>query len=211
MELEIYGKDGKSTGKKAKLNDAVFAIEQPNDHAIWLDVKQHLANKRQGTAKTLEKSEVSGSTKKLHRQKGTGGSRKGSIKSPLFKGGARVFGPKPRDYHFKLNKKVKDLARRSALTHKAKDGAIKVVDAVALSAPKTSEYAKLLNAFELGSSKKSLLLVASKDENVVLSARNIPNARVVVASEVNTYDIMNANGVLIVQEAIAPLEATLTK
>jgi large subunit ribosomal protein L4 len=210
MELEIYGTDGKSTGKKAKLSDAVFAIEQPNDHAIWLDVKQHLANKRQGTAKTLEKSEVSGSTKKLHRQKGTGGSRKGSIKNPLFKGGARVFGPKPRDYHFKLNKKVKDLARRSALTYKAKDGAIKVVDAVALTAPKTSAYAEMLKAFELGG-RKSLLLVPSKDENVLLSARNIPNTRVVVASEVNTYDIMNANGVLIVKDAIAPLEATLTK
>ena len=137
MELDIHTKDGKSTGKKAKLNDAVFGIE-PNDHAIWLDVKQYLANQRQGTSKTLEKSEVSGSTKKMHRQKGTGGSRKGSIKSPLFKGGARVFGPQPRDYHFKLNKKVKDLARRSALTHKAKDGSIKVIDALSMTAPKTS-------------------------------------------------------------------------
>jgi large subunit ribosomal protein L4 len=209
MELDIHTKDGKSTGKKAKLNDAVFAIE-PNDHAIWLDVKQHLANKRQGTAKTLEKSEVSGSTKKLHRQKGTGGSRKGSIKSPLFKGGARVFGPQPRDYHFKLNKKVKDLARRSALTYKAKDGAIKVVDAVTLSAPKTSEFAKLLKAFELGA-RKSVIVVPSKDDNIVLSARNIQGTRVVVASELNTYDIMNANGLLIVKDAIAPLEATLTK
>lgn len=209
MELEIYAKDGKSTGKKAQLNDAVFAIE-PNDHAIWLDVKQHLANRRQGTAKTLEKSEVSGSTKKLHRQKGTGGSRKGSIKSPLFKGGARVFGPKPRDYHFKLNKKVKDLARRSALTYKVKDGSIKVIDAVTLSTPKTSEFAALLKAFELGS-RKSLLVVPTKDDNVVLSARNIQGTRVVVASELNTYDIMNANGLLIVKDAIATLEATLTK
>lgn len=209
MELEIHGKDGKSTGKKAKLNDAVFAIE-PNDHAIWLDVKQHLANKRQGTAKTLEKSEVSGSTKKLHRQKGTGGSRKGSIKSPLFKGGARVFGPKPRDYHFKLNKKVKDLARRSALTYKTKDGSLKVIDSVALTAPKTSEFAAILKAFQLGT-RKSLLVVPKKDENLVLSARNIQNTRVVVASELNTYDIMNANGLLIVQEAIAPLETILTK
>ena len=209
MELEIHGKDGKSTGKKAKLNDAVFAIE-PNDHAIWLDVKQHLANKRQGTAKTLEKSEVSGSTKKLHRQKGTGGSRKGSIKSPLFKGGARVFGPKPRDYHFKLNKKVKDLARRSALTYKAKDGSLKVIDSVSLSAPKTSEFAAILKAFQLNS-RKSVLVVPSKDDNIVLSARNIQNTRVVVASELNTYDIMNANGLLIVKDAIAPLEATLTK
>ena len=209
MELEIHGKDGKSTGKKAKLNDAVFAIE-PNDHAIWLDVKQHLANTRQGTAKTLEKSEVSGSTRKLHRQKGTGGSRKGSIKSPLFKGGARVFGPKPRDYHFKLNKKVKDLARRSALTYKAKDGSLKVIDSVSMTAPKTSEFAAILKAFEL-SSRKSVLVVPSKDDNIVLSARNLQNTRVVVASELNTYDIMNANGLLIVKDAIAPLETILTK
>lgn len=209
MELEIYGKDGKSTGKKAKLSDAVFAVE-PNDHAIWLDVKQHLANKRQGTAKTLEKSEVSGSTKKLHRQKGTGGSRKGSIKNPLFKGGARVFGPKPRDYSFKLNKKVKDLARRSALTHKAKDGAIKVLDGVEIGAPRTKDYMALLKAFELGT-RKSLLVVPTKDDNVLLSARNIQGARVVTASDLNTYDIMNANGLLIVKDAIAVLEATLTK
>lgn len=209
MELDIHTKDGKSTGKKAKLNDAVFAIE-PNDHAIWLDVKQHLANKRQGTSKTLEKSEVSGSTKKLHRQKGTGGSRKGSIKSPLFKGGARVFGPKPRDYHFKLNKKVKDLARRSALTYKAKDGSLKVIDAVTLTTPKTSEFAAMLKAFQLNA-RKSVLVVPSKDDNIVLSARNLQNTRVVVASELNTYDIMNANGLLILKDAIAPLETILTK
>jgi large subunit ribosomal protein L4 len=209
MELDIHSTDGKSTGKKAKLSDAVFAIE-PNDHAIWLDVKQHLANKRQGTAKTLEKSEVSGSTKKLHRQKGTGGSRKGSIKSPLFKGGARVFGPKPRDYHFKLNKKVKDLARRSALTHKAKSGAIAVLDGVKFKAAKTKEFASLLKAFEL-SDRKSLLVLAAADENVLLSSRNIQGARVVTATEVSTYDIMNANRVLIAQDALAPLEATLTK
>ncbi|MBK7944261.1 MAG: 50S ribosomal protein L4 [Flavobacteriales bacterium] len=210
MELEIYTKDGKGTGKKAKLNDAVFAIETPNDHAIWLDVKQHLANKRQGTAKTLEKSEVSGSTKKLHRQKGTGGSRKGSIKSPLFPGGARVFGPQPRDYHFKLNKKVKDLARRSALTYKAKDGAIKVLDSAAMTAPKTSEFAALLKAFELGS-RKAVVVVPAKDEKLLLSCRNLQRARVVVASELCTYDIMNANGLIIAKDAIAPLEAILTK
>jgi large subunit ribosomal protein L4 len=209
MELEIFGKDGKSTGKKAKLSDAVFGIE-PNDHAIWLDVKQHLANRRQGTSKTLEKSEVSGSTKKLHRQKGTGGSRKGSIKSPLFKGGARVFGPRPRDYHFKLNKKVKDLARRSALTYKAKDGTLKVIDALSLTAPKTSEFASFLKAFDL-TTRKSLVVVPSKDDNLILSSRNLQRARVVVASELSTYDIMNANGMLIVKEAIAPLENTLTK
>lgn len=209
MELEIYSTDGKATGKKAKLNDAVFAVE-PNDHAIWLDVKQHLANKRQGTHKTLEKSEVSGSTRKLHRQKGTGGSRKGSIKSPLFKGGARVFGPKPRDYSFKLNKKVKDLARRSALTYKAKDGAIAVLDGTGINAPKTSAFAGMLKAFSLND-RKALVVLPTKDENVLLSARNIQGARVVTASEVNTYDIMNANKVLIVKDAIAALEATLTK
>lgn len=209
MELDIHSADGKSTGKKAKLNDAVFAVE-PNDHAIWLDVKQHLANKRQGTAKTLEKSEVSGSTKKLHRQKGTGGSRKGSIKSPLFKGGARVFGPKPRNYEFKLNKKVKDLARRSALTHKAKDGAIAVLDGLKMKTARTKEYAAMLKAFEL-TDRKSLFVVAAYDENVLLSSRNIQGARVVTASEVSTYDIMNAKRVLIAQDAIAPLEANLTK
>ncbi len=209
MELDIHSADGKSTGKKAKLNDAVFAVE-PNDHAIWLDVKQHLANKRQGTSKTLEKSEVSGSTKKLHRQKGTGGSRKGSIKSPLFKGGARVFGPKPRDYDFKLNKKVKDLARRSALTHKAKDGAIQVLDGMKMTAAKTKDFANMLKAFEL-TGRKALLVLAEKDDNVLLSSRNIQFARVIVASELNTYDIMNANRLLIVKDAIAPLEAILTK
>lgn len=209
MELEIYGKDGKSTGKKAKLSDAVFAIES-NDHAIWLDVKQHLANRRQGTAKTLEKSEVSGSTKKLHRQKGTGGSRKGSIKSPLFKGGARVFGPKPRDYHFKLNRKVKDLARRSALTQKVKADAVRLLDGMSMSSPKTKDFAALLKAFDV-SDRRSLLVLPSMDSNVVLSARNLQGARVVSASEVNTYDIMNATKVLIVTDAIAPLEATLTK
>lgn len=208
MELEIHTTDGKGTGKKAKLSDAIFAVE-PNDHAIWLDVKQHLANRRQGTAKTLEKSEVSGSTKKLHRQKGTGGSRKGSIKSPLYKGGARVFGPKPRDYSFKLNKKVKDLARRSALTYKAKDGAIKVVDSVKLDAPKTRDFAAILKAFQLND-RKTLVVLAAHDRNVVLGSRNIQGARVVSATEVNTYDIMNASGVLIAKDAIAPLENTLT-
>ena len=209
MELDIHSADGKTTGKKAKLSDAIFAVE-PNDHAIWLDVKQHLANKRQGTAKTLEKSEVSGSTKKLHRQKGTGGSRKGSIKSPLFKGGARVFGPKPRDYDFKLNKKVKDLARRSALTHKAKDGAISVLDAVSMKAPKTKDFVALLTAFEL-TGRKALLVLNTKDDNVLKSARNIQRANVTVASELNTYDIMNATRLLIVKDAIPTLEAILTK
>lgn len=209
MELDIHSADGKPTGKKAKLNDAVFGME-PNDHAIWLDVKQHLANCRQGTAQTLEKSMVSGSTKKLHRQKGTGGSRKGSIKSPLYKGGARVFGPQPRDYSFKLNKKVKDLARRSALTHKAKGGAISVLDGQGLDSNKTRTYAGMLKAFGL-EGRKALVVLASRNENMLLGTRNIQGARVVTASEVNTYDIMNANRVLIAADAIAPLESTLIK
>lgn len=209
MELDIHSADGKSTGKKAKLNDAVFAIE-PNDHAIWLDVKQHLANRRQGTAKTLEKSEVSGSTKKLHRQKGTGGSRKGSIKSPLFKGGARVFGPKPHEYGFKLNRKVKDLARRSALTHKAKSGAISVLDGKGMDSAKTRDYAGMLKAFNL-TGRKALVVLPAKNDKVLLGTRNIQGARVVTASEVNTYDIMNASRVLITVDAIAPLETTLSK
>jgi large subunit ribosomal protein L4 len=209
MELEIHSADGKSTGKKAKLNPAVFGIE-PNDHAIWLDVKQHLANRRQGTAKSLEKSEVSGSTKKLHRQKGTGGSRKGSIKSPLMTGGARVFGPKPRDYSFKLNKKVKDLARRSALTYKAKGGAISVLDGSGMDGAKTKAYAGMLKAFGL-TGRKALLVLAAKNDNVLLGTRNLQGTRVVLASEVNTYDIMNANRLLITADAIAPLESTLTK
>ncbi|MBS1937253.1 MAG: 50S ribosomal protein L4 [Bacteroidetes bacterium] len=209
MELEIHSADGKSTGKKAKLSDAVFGVE-PNDHAIWLDVKQHLANRRQGTANTLERSEVSGSTKKLFRQKGTGGARRGSIKSPLLKGGARVFGPEPRDYHFKLNKKVKDLARRSALAHKAKSGSISVLDGKGMEGGKTKAYAELLKAFGL-SGRKALLVLAAKNDNVLLGMRNIQGARVVTAAEVNTYDIMNANRVLIAVDAIAPLESTLIK
>src|SRR5690606_443244 len=209
MELDIHSADGKSTGKKAKLNDAVFGIE-PNDHAIWLDVKQHLANRRQGTAKTLEKSELSGSTRKLHRQKGTGGARRGSIKSPLLKGGARVFGPKPRDYHFKLNKKVKDLARRSALTHKAQSGAISVLDGTGMDSNRTKAYAGLFKAFNL-TGRKALVVLAAKNDNVLLGTRNSQGARVGIASEVNTYDIMNANRVLIAMDAIAPLESTLSK
>lgn len=209
MELDIHSADGKATGKKAKLSDAVFAVE-PNDHAIWLDVKQHLANRRQGTANTLERSEISGSTKKLFRQKGTGGARRGSIKSPLLKGGARVFGPKPRDYSFKLNKKVKDLARRSALTHKARNGAISVLDGSGMDSNKTRTYAGMLKAFGL-EGRKALLVLANKNDNVLMGTRNIQGARVVLANEVNTYDIMNANRVLIAADAIAPLESTLTK
>ena len=163
MEIEIYDIAGKKTGKKAKLNDAVFGIE-PNEHAMYLDVKHHLANKRQGTHMTLEKSLLSGSTKKLHRQKGTGGSRKGSIKNPLFRGGARIFGPKPRTYSSKINKKVSELARRSALASKAKDGSLKVLNGVSIDEPKTKTYLSMLESLELGG-KKSLLVLSENNKN----------------------------------------------
>ena len=209
MELEIYDIAGKKTGKKAKLNDAVFGIE-PNEHAMYLDVKHHLANRRQGTHMTLEKSLLSGSTKKLHRQKGTGGSRKGSIKNPLFRGGARIFGPKPRTYSSKLNKKVSELARRSALASKVNDGVVKVLSGVSIDTPKTKTYKGMLEALECGG-KKTLLVLSGKDENVLLSARNIPGAVVTTARELNTYDILNCKGLLIAQDAIEQIETTLSK
>lgn len=209
MEIEIYDIAGKKTGKKAKLNDAVFGIE-PNEHAMYLDVKHHLANRRQGTHMTLEKSLLSGSTKKLHRQKGTGGSRKGSIKNPLFRGGARIFGPKPRTYSSKVNKKVSELARRSALASKAKDGSIKVLSGVKIDEPKTKTYKSMLESLELGG-KKTLLILSEKDKNVLLSARNIQGANVCTARELNTYDILNAKGVLIAKDAIEQIETTLNK
>jgi large subunit ribosomal protein L4 len=210
MELEIYDIAGKKTGKKAKLNDAVFGVE-PNEHAMYLDVKHHLANRRQGTAMTLEKSLLSGSTKKLHRQKGTGGSRKGSIKNPLFRGGARIFGPKPRTYSSKLNKKVSELARRSALTSKVKDGSVRVLSGVSIESPKTKTYQGMLDALEFGGNKKTLLVLSGKDDMVLLSARNIPGAKVTTARELNTYDILNCKGLLIAQDAIEQIETTLSK
>ena len=209
MEIEIYDIAGKKTGKKAKLNDAVFGIE-PNEHAMYLDVKHHLANRRQGTHETLEKSTLSGSTKKLHKQKGTGGSRKGSIKNPLFRGGARIFGPKPRTYSSKVNKKVSELARRSALASKAKDGQVKVLSGVSIDAPKTKTYQGMLDALELAG-KKTLLVVGAHDKNVLLSARNVPGAMVCTARELNTYDILNCKGLLIAQDAIEHIETTLNK
>ncbi len=209
MEIEIYDIGGKKTGKKAKLSDAVFGIE-PNEHAMYLDVKHHLANRRQGTHMTLEKSTLSGSTKKLHRQKGTGGSRKGSIKNPLFRGGARIFGPKPRTYSSKVNKKVSELARRSALASKAKGGQVKVLSGVSIDAPKTKTFKSMLEALELGG-KKTLLVVAEHDTNVLLSARNIPGAMVCTARELNTYDILNCKGLLIAHDAIEHIETTLNK
>ena len=200
MELAVYNTLGKETGKKVVLSDAVFGVEA-NDHAIYLDVKQYLANQRQGTHKSKQKNEVAGSTKKLKRQKGTGGARAGSIKSPLFPGGGRVFGPVPRDYSFKLNKKLKQLARRSALTYKAQDNAITVVEDFVMEAPKTKqaiELTKNLNVAE----KKVLLVVTESNLNVSLSCRNLPNVKVINAASLNTYDVMNASAVVMMEGAV---------
>jgi large subunit ribosomal protein L4 len=200
MELAIYDISGKETGKKALLKDEIFAIE-PNDHAIWLDVKQYMANQRQGTHKARQRNEVAGSTKKLKRQKGTGGARAGSIKSPLFPGGGRIFGPVPRDYSFKLNKKLKALARRSALAYKAKGELITMVEDFTIAEPKTKTFIGIADALKLGG-KKMLVITAQSDHNVILSTRNLPNVKVVVASDVNTYDLMNT-GVIVMTEGAA--------
>ena len=200
MELAVYNTLGKETGKKVVLSDAVFGVEA-NDHAIYLDVKQYLADQRQGTHKSKQKNEVAGSTKKLKRQKGTGGARAGSIKSPLFPGGGRVFGPVPRDYSFKLNKKLKQLARRSALTYKAQDSAITVVEDFVMEAPKTKkaiELTKNLNVAE----KKVLFVVTESNLNVSLSCRNLPNVKVINAASLNTYDVMNASAVVMMEGAV---------
>lgn len=200
MELAVLSIAGKDTGKKVTLNDAIFGVE-PNDHAIYLDVKQYLAAQRQGTHKAKQRNEVAGSTKKLKKQKGTGGARCGSIKSPLFVGGGRVFGPVPRDYSFKLNKKLKQLARKSALSYKAKDEKILVVENFSFEAPKTKEFitvAKNLGVIE----SKVLMVIAESDRNIVLSARNLQNVKVVIASNLNTYDVMNAKSILATESSI---------
>lgn len=208
MEIAVLKNNGKSSGRKATLDDSIYNIE-PNDHAIYLDVKQFLANQRQGTHKTLEKSEVSGSTKKLKRQKGTGGARAGSIKSPLFPGGARVFGPRPRDYGFKLNKKVKALARKSALSYKAKSEEISVVEDFNIDAPKTKSYVKFLNDLKLDG-KKTLLIVPASDSNMILSSRNLKKAKVVSADSFNTYEILNADNVILFESSLEKIEKVLS-
>ena len=204
MELSVYNIKGEDTGKKVVLDDAVFGIE-PNDHAVYLDVKQYLANLRQGTHKSKERSEVSGSTRKLKRQKGTGGARSGDINSPVMVGGGRVFGPKPRDYRFKLNKKVKSLARKSALTYKAKNNAIVVVEDFTLEAPKTKEFVTIAKNLKVADGK--LLLVLSEKNNFVyLSARNLEKANVITASELNTYSVLNAVNLVLTESSVAVIE-----
>ncbi len=200
MELAIYNIKGEDTGRKAQLSDEVFAIEA-NEHAVYLDVKQYLANQRQGTHKSKERSEVSGSTRKLHKQKGGGGSRIGDINSPLLVGGGRVFGPRPRDYRFKLNKKVKQLARKSALTYKVQDNQIKVVEDFTFEAPKTKDFVNFAKNMQ-AEGKKILLVLPSQNKNVYLSARNVPNAQIITASDVNTYAIMNSSAIIITEGSL---------
>ncbi len=200
MELAVLNITGAETGKKVTLDDAIFGIE-PNDHAIYLDVKQYLANQRQGTHKSKQRNEVAGSTRKLKKQKGTGGARAGAIKSPVFVGGGRVFGPVPRDYSFKLNKKLKQLARKSALTYKAKNDAITVVEDFNIDTPKTKTFIGIADSLKLGD-KKLLVILPEPNYNVTLSSRNLQHVKVVVASNVNTYDVMNAGSVLMTENSV---------
>ena len=203
MELAVYNIKGEDTGRKVTLNDDVFAVAEPNQHVIYLSVKQYLANQRQGTHKAKERSEVSGSTRKLGRQKGGGGARRGDINSPLLVGGGRVFGPRPRDYRFKLNKKVKSLARKSALTFKAADNEILVIEDFNFEAPKTKEFVNITKNLKIDD-KKMLLVLAGQNKNVYLSARNIQNVKVVTASDLNVYTILD-NKVMVVSESAVPV------
>lgn len=196
MKLAVYKIDGTASGKEAILDDSIFAIE-PNDHAIYLDVKQYLANQRQGTHKTKERWEVSYSTKKMGRQKGGGGARHGSIKANIYVGGGRVFGPQPRDYSFKLNKKLKQLARYSALTYKAQDNAITMVEPFSMDAPKTKEFIKILDAIK-ANGRKTLVVLPENSNNIYLSSRNLPECKVITVDEINTYTIMNSNHIVMV-------------
>jgi large subunit ribosomal protein L4 len=209
MEVAVLKSSGEKTSKKVSLSDEIFGIE-PNDHAIYLDVKSFLANQRQGTHKSKQRNEISGSSKKLKKQKGTGGARAGNIKNPQFKGGGRVFGPVPRDYSFKLNKKVKDLARKSALAYKAKDNSIAVLEDFNFDKPKTKQYLALLKALALGD-KKTLLILPESNKNVVLSGRNVQNSKITTADQINTYDLMNADNLIFVESSISKVENLLNK
>ena len=204
MELNVLNIQGKETGKKVVLNDQIFGIE-PNDHAIYLDVKQYLANQRQGTSKSKERGEVSGSTRKLKKQKGTGGARAGSIKAPVFRGGGRVFGPRPRNYDFKLNKKVKQLARKSALSYKAKENGIIILEDFNFNAPKTKEFVAIQNNLKIND-KKSLFVLSEVNKNIYLSSRNLQGVRVVTASDLTTYDILNASSVVFLEGSLDKIE-----
>lgn len=209
MEVSVLNIKGQETGRKIALNDAIYAIE-PNDHAIYLDVKLIMANQRQGTAKSKERSEISGSTRKLGRQKGGGGARRGDINSPVLVGGGRVFGPKPRDYGFKLNKKVRQLARKSALSYKAQENALMVVEDFTFDAPKTKSVVEILKNLKV-SDKKTLFVTAGADKVVYLSARNIERVQVMPANALNTYKVLNADVMVVSESALAVIEGNLTK
>ena len=206
MELNILNIKGEETGKKVQLNDAIFGIE-PNDHAIYLDVKQFMANNRQGTHKSKQRSEIAGSTRKLGRQKGGGGARPGDIKSPVRVGGGRIFGPVPRDYSFKLNKKVKQLARKSALSLRAQNGQIIALDALKFEAPKTKDFVAMMSALKIAD-KKALFVLPVADDYALLSARNLPNVNLITVNELNTYAIMNSTAVVVLPETLAALDET---
>jgi large subunit ribosomal protein L4 len=206
MKVEVLKTDGQKSGRSVELDDSIFGLE-PNEHAIYLAVKQYLANQRQGTHKTLEKSEVSGSTRKLHKQKGTGGSRKGSIKAPQFYGGARVFGPRPRDYGFKLNKNQKDLAKRSALSAKAKSDAIFIVEDFKLEDHRTAGYSQILKNLGLNKTR-TLFVIPENDKNVTTASRNIPDASVIRASDLNAYAVMNCRKLIVAESALTKLSAS---
>ena len=207
MELTIYNIKGEVTDKKVTLDDSIFGIE-PNEHVIWLDVKQYLANQRQGTHKTKERGEVKGSTRKLFRQKGTGGARRGDIKSPVMVGGGVIFGPKPRDYSFKLNKKVKALARRSALSLKAKNNHITIVEDFSFDQPKTKSFVELTKNLQLAD-KKLLLVLPSQNKNVYLSARNLERVEIITASDINTYKVMNGGNIVLTESSVAVIDNLL--
>jgi large subunit ribosomal protein L4 len=209
MEVKVLNVSGKETGAKVQLPESVFGIE-PNDHAIYLDVKQFLANQRQGTHKSKQRNEIAGSTRKLYKQKGTGGARAGSVKSPLFNGGGRVFGPQPRDYGFKLNKKLKALARKSALSYKAKDNNVVVLEDFNFDSIKTKNYIQMVADLNV-TNVRTLLVLATADNNVYLSSRNLKKAKVITADQLNTYDVLNAGKLLLTAGAVKTLEEALAK
>lgn len=204
MKLPVFNISGKETGKKTDLKDSIFGIE-PNDHAIYLDVKHYMANVRQGTHKTKERAEITGSTRKIKRQKGTGTARAGSIKNPLFRGGGKIFGPKPKDYNFKLNKKVKQLARKSALTYKAKNNGIIILEDFSLEVPKTREFVDIRKNLKIDG-KKSLLVLNEHNRNISLASRNIQDSKVIVVNNLNTYDIMNAGVLVFIESSLEILQ-----
>lgn len=207
MELKVYNIKGEETGRQVNLNESIFAVE-PNDHAIYLDIKQYMANNRQGTHKAKERAEISGSTKKLKKQKGTGTARFGSIKNPLFRGGGRVFGPRPRDYRFKLNKKLKQLARKSALSYKVQAESLIVLEDFKMDAPKTKEFQAIMENLKIAD-KKSLLVLGEQNKSIYLSSRNLQGAKTVVVSELTTYDILNAKAIVFAESSLDALEKIL--